>query len=62
MIAEKIREYRLKAGLTQGELADKLGYDRTAIVKWENGSKEPLASTVKAIANVLNVTVSQLYE
>ena len=62
MLANKIRELRLKAGLTQGELAEKVGYDRTTIVKWENGSKEPLASTVKAIANVLNVTVSELYE
>lgn len=62
MLAEKIKEYRLKAGLTQGELAEAVGYDRSTVTKWENGSKEPLAITVKAIAIALNINVAQLYE
>lgn len=62
MLAEKIKEYRLKAGLTQGELAEAVGYDRSTVTKWENGSKEPLATTVKAIAIALNINVAQLYE
>ena len=32
-----IRHYRKKAGFTHAELAKRLNYSRTAIVKWEGG-------------------------
>lgn len=62
MVGENIKKYREEAGLTQAELAEKIGYDRTLILRWEQGTREPFASQVRAIANVLNVDVAKLYE
>lgn len=36
-IAEVIRKYRKKAGLTQEEMANRLGVTTPAVNKWENG-------------------------
>lgn len=53
---------RKKAGLGQPELASRLGYKSyTTIQKWEDGSNEPYASTLKAIADLFNVTMEDLY-
>jgi len=37
----KIKELRLKRGITQEELAKRLGVTRTSIVYWEQGKQEP---------------------
>ena len=62
MVGENIKKYREEAGLTQAELAEKIGYDRTLILRWEQGTREPFVRKVRAIANVLNVDVAKLYE
>lgn len=41
-----IREARLRAGLTQYELADLSGRDRTVIARWEQGAVEPGLETL----------------
>ena len=61
-LSEKIRYLRIQKGMTQAELAEKVGYERTLILRWEQGTREPFASQVRAIANVLNVDVAKLYE
>lgn len=61
-IGEKIKEYRVKKGLTQQELADELGYERSTIAKWESGALIPLATSVGAIAKTLKISVNKLYE
>lgn len=35
------RLIRLRAGLTQGEMANLLGVDRSAIARWELGTRTP---------------------
>ncbi len=62
MLGKKIREQREKAGLTQEELAEKIGYDRSTLAKWENGTKEPLAITLKVVAEVLDVGIEVFYQ
>lgn len=62
MISAKIKEYREKAGLTQLQLAEVIGYDRSTVARWENGSLEPYASVVKAIAEALKISVAMLYD
>jgi uncharacterized protein len=39
--ADLIREARLRAGLTQGELADRTGRQRSLIARWEQGAVSP---------------------
>ena len=39
--ADLIREARLRAGLTQHELAQRSGRERSVIVRWEQGAVSP---------------------
>ncbi|MGH2921403.1 MAG: helix-turn-helix domain-containing protein [Gaiellaceae bacterium] len=41
-----IREARLRAGLTQYELADRSGRERSVIARWEQGSVAPSIETL----------------
>lgn len=41
-----IREARLRAGLTQAELAEKAGRDRTVVARWEQGIVAPSVETL----------------
>ncbi|MBM3678187.1 MAG: helix-turn-helix transcriptional regulator [Actinobacteria bacterium] len=41
-----IREARLRAGLTQAELAEKSGRDRTVVARWEQGLVAPSVDTL----------------
>ena len=40
-VGERIRSERTKAGFTQAELADKVGFTSQTISNWESGSREP---------------------
>jgi transcriptional regulator with XRE-family HTH domain len=44
--ASLIREARLRAGLTQAELAERSGRDRSVIARWEQGSVAPSVDTL----------------
>src|SRR2546430_16199592 len=46
--AQIIREARLKAGLTQTELAQRLGRDRAQVARWETGGQEPSFDNLRA--------------
>jgi transcriptional regulator with XRE-family HTH domain len=56
-----IREARLKAGLTQAELAARLRRDRAQIARWETGGQEPsfenLRTVVEACGFLLRVEI-----
>ena len=47
--AQIIREARLKAGLTQTELAERLRRDRAQVARWEIGGQEPSFENVRAV-------------
>jgi transcriptional regulator with XRE-family HTH domain len=47
-----IREARLRAGLTQQELADRSGRKRSVIARWERGAIEPSLETFLEIIGV----------
>ena len=60
-LGENIRRAREKAGITQDELAQKLGYKtRSSIAKIENGTNDIPQSKIVSIANALNTTPSEL--
>jgi transcriptional regulator with XRE-family HTH domain len=56
-----IREARLLAGLSQGELGARVGKDRAQIARWERGAVEPsfetLRKLVRACGFELNVSI-----
>lgn len=58
---KEIKEFRLKAGKTQEELAKALGVTQGAVAQWENGITNPKISSLKAIAEVLGCTLDDLF-
>jgi transcriptional regulator with XRE-family HTH domain len=59
-IAHRIRMARVAAGLTQEELAKRLGRSKTYIVHLENGTRRVKADALQDIAAVTGTTVSAL--
>ena len=55
-----IRRLRLEQGLTQRELADRLGVSPKAVSKWENGLGCPDVTLLNALAAALGVQVEAL--
>ncbi|MBQ7914639.1 MAG: helix-turn-helix transcriptional regulator [Clostridia bacterium] len=58
-MGEKIKNLREKAGLSQTELADKLGLSKSVISAYEKGIRNPSFKVLPQLAEALNV--SQLY-
>lgn len=58
-----IREARLKAGLTQSELAERLRRDRAQVARWETEGQEPsfenLRAVIEACGFVLKVEIAE---
>lgn len=59
-IGQRIKTARLAAGMTQEQLAAAAGLHEQSISKIELGVKQPLGSTVLAIAKALKVSTDQL--
>lgn len=60
-IGAKIREARIAKGMTQAELGDILGVQKSAIAKYENGRIVNIKrSTLKKISDVLGIRPSEL--
>lgn len=60
-IGEKIKSARIAKGMTQEELGEILGVQRSAIAKYENGRVVNIKrSTLKKISNVLGIRPSEL--
>jgi len=55
-----IQYYRILRGLTQGELALKIGEQQPHISRWEAGNTQPNSTNLARLADALNVTVDQL--
>lgn len=54
-------ESRRKAlGMTQSQLADSLGVERSTVTKWESGKAAPRVDMLKALAEKLECTVDEL--
>ena len=57
---ENLREYRLRAGLTMQQLADKLNVQYISIYRWETGKRSPALVHVVAMAEALDVSLTEL--
>ena len=64
--AQLIREARLRAGLTQSELAARLGRERAQVARWEIGAQEPsfanLRSVIEACGFAFRVEIGEREE
>ena len=60
MLQDNIRNFRKTRGLTQEELAIRLNVVRQTVSKWEKGLSVPDADMLQKLADILEVSVSQL--
>lgn len=51
---------RLKAGLSQAAVAEKIGVTATSVCQWETGKTMPRASLLRTIADLYGCTVDEL--
>lgn len=58
--AERLKELRKQAHLTQVELAKQLGIGQYSYADWERGKKKPTQENLVKIAQVLNVSIDYL--
>lgn len=59
-IGDRIREERLRAGLSQRELARRLGVSPSLISQLESGHSNPSVATLYAIVNELDLSLDHL--
>ena len=59
-LGERIAYYRGKLGLSQGELAEKLGVSRQAVSKWETDAGLPDLDRLIALSGLYNITLDEL--
>ena len=58
--AENFKDARTRAGLTQQQIADKLGLDHTAIAQYERGISTPNFKNLSKICEMLGTTLDEL--
>ena len=52
-----IKKYRKEAGMTQEEMANRLGVTTPAVNKWENSNSKPDIELLAPIARLLDISV-----
>lgn len=58
--ANNLLKYRKKNGLSQEELAEKIGVSRQAVSKWERGEASPDTDNLILLAQIYGVTLDEL--
>ncbi len=61
-LGKKIRQLRFKAGLTQEQLAEKLGIGAQSVSKWENAVAMPDITALPLLAEIFGVTIDDLFD
>ncbi|NQY75347.1 MAG: helix-turn-helix transcriptional regulator [Candidatus Margulisbacteria bacterium] len=59
-IGKKIKDLRLKAGLTRRQLANSVGITEAGLFKIEKDERGPLFETAERIAEALNISLDTL--
>ena len=60
-LGKKIRQLRYKAGLTQEQLAEKLGIGAQSVSKWENAVAMPDITTLPLLAEIFGISIDDLF-
>ena len=61
-LGKKIRQLRFKAGMTQEQLAGKLGIGAQAVSKWENAAAMPDIAILPELAEIFGGTIDDLFD
>ena len=61
MIRNKLKEYRARENMTQGELADRVGVRRETIGNLEKGRYNPSLVLAWRIAKVFGVPIEEIF-
>ncbi len=61
-LGKKIRTLRFKAGLTQEQLAEKLGIGAQSVSKWENAATMPDITLLPILAETFGVSIDDLFD
>lgn len=61
-IGERIKAARKAAGMTQRELAERMGLSPQTVAQWENDLRNPKFQTLKRIAGALNISAYDLLD
>lgn len=56
----KLKDLREEAGMTQKQLAEKIGNSQRNISNWESGNSQPDLETVVRLADLFGVTTDEL--
>jgi transcriptional regulator with XRE-family HTH domain len=59
-LGENLKEIRVSKNITQSELAEKLGADKSFVSNIENGKTNPTLSTITSLAKALGVSANEL--
>ena len=62
VFGEKLRNHRKKLGMTQEEVAEKVGVSPQAVSKWEAGDCLPDCFNLKVISDVYKISADVLLE
>lgn len=57
IFTERLKELRLKKGLTQTELGEKVGVKQNTFTNWEKGKREPSFENLIKLADLLEVSL-----
>lgn len=58
---KRLKELRKKCGLTQVTLASMMGVSQSSLAGWEAGNSYPSAEKLPKLADILGVSIDQLY-
>ena len=58
--AQKLKEMRIRAGMSQEKLSEKVGVSRQAITKWETDKGAPDMDNLMALSDLFGVSVDEL--
>lgn len=60
MLQEKIKNERVRRGLSQAEMAEKVGVSQAMYSYYENGWRKPSLEVAKRIADALEISLDEL--
>jgi transcriptional regulator with XRE-family HTH domain len=62
LVGRNVRRLRTTAGLSQAELAERMGVDRAYVSGLELGQRNPTVVTLWHLAKALGVKIRQLFD